>query len=1550
MNHSPKVAEPVLGRTAMTTPHLPPVLHHIRKLMGDRPEGLSDAELLHCYLCQRDEAAFELLLQRHAPMVLASCRRLLNDPADVEDAFQATFLVLARHGHSVRRPELLGCWLYGVAYRIALKARSKAALRHRREKEAARMPSPVPDAETLPDLRPVLDEELQRLPAKYRTPIVLCYLQGKTNEEVARHLRCPAGTVKTRLARARELLRGRLTRRGLALSAAGMATALSTQAALATVPACLLHSACATALRGASGQMTTMSASVAGLAEAMGRTLLWSRAKAVLAACLVALAIMGGVGWLGYHSRTPRPADELAEAAVPPVALPADGTTMVLSWDQEQSDLPRRGEEPRLAVRSDGLVCVRDPYGADEPATARLSGPQLQRLMHQVVHVNGFFKLAEGQLRDLGPAAITTALHVHADGQERSIRCPQPSRFAAASASAGQLAAIEQCLERLARWVQAGGDAGVTAALTAANQKLQLEYPEAPLFAAGDLQLVARRSGSIELAFERRQIHAANPFSFVYARIEQAPAGEPLVTVKADLVTAAEPARTAPPEKSPARIQDDPNVKYDYPIVYVRTPRDPDELKDFHFYFWQIPSTFNAFSMKPGGDLVILYPDGREEVLVPGGDGSVADPAVSFDGEWVYYAYVYNQKEAYLAAKKTGNYPVFRDFKNRKLGADVFKVHVKTKKIVQLTKTAFTPNTGIATWTDSADPKSPPYAAYNMGPCPVPGGKVVFTSNRNALHTPKNINPLDSVTQLFIMDEDGSNVEQIGHLNLGGALHPAILKDGRVIFSSAEHQGLRGRHYGPRHLWGIWAIHPDGTQWEPIISAFNSGEAFHFVTQLADERIVVERYYVHAPSGFGPYLVMPASPPKGMPAFVDKPAAPILSKYPDHGLHMFSGFIPYGVRNIPDGFWGTGDSTPVGKLAYPAAAPDNHLLTVYGSDPKDFNNGASGGPSGSIAPVPFEVGIYLLKGGKPHQKATELLLIKNDPKYMALFPKALVPYQRIYGVAEPKLLPLKNDGKKSKHLPEGTPFGIVGTSSLHNRQSAPSYPQGNGRPGGMDKYLHPVGLDVNWDFQGADAGLYGDSDIWGIRIVLQEGTTDSVPGPHSAHLDYRFYNHANERLRILGEFPVRKFKNGVQPVDGDGNPDTSFTSLIPANVSWTFQTLDNNGMVLNMAQTWHQVRPGEVRHDCGGCHAHTHKPTRFEATAAARDDYTPWDLTGKRTPLFAFRSQDESRQQWDTANRTGVRFVQGIKNVEFYRDVKPILEKSCTACHSGKLEKPAGGLVLDNYGPTNEKLFGYSVKNIPQTYSNLADPTALHTGWKKGTRTIWSMQSRRSPLIWKIFGKRLDGFQNDEFVVPVGPLGRDIDPRTKTVLDQGQVVPYDQKKHQNKLGWVYSGSIMPPPEAVQSGKVKPLSDEDKLTLVRWIDLGCPIDFDYDPKNPDERGRGWMGDDQRPTLTLTYPDPGVNEGLSRLLIGMHDAYSGLEMSSFQVTADFAVDGTPAGENLAAKFRPTDPGIWELKLAQPLAALAKGKLTVSIKDKQGNVTRIERTFSVRRQPGS
>jgi hypothetical protein len=887
---------------------------------------------------------------------------------------------------------------------------------------------------------------------------------------------------------------------------------------------------------------------------------------------------------------------------------------------------------------------------------------------------------------------------------------------------------------------------------------------------------------------------------------------------------------------------------------------------------------------------MLLHPDGSEEVLVAGGTGAIADPNVSFDARGVYYS-------------------SFHDVGGHG-GADVCKVDVRTRKTVRLTHQQWTPNTGVA-----GGKTAPSGGVYNMHPCPLPGGRVAFVSNRDGLKAPRLA---QGALQLFVMDDDGANVEKIGHLNVGQALHPVILKDGRIIFSSLEVQGKHNTG------WGILGIHPDGTHWNPVVSALSLGGApipFHFQTQLSDESIVVENYYTPAMGGFGVYFKQPARPPEGTPSFgparvQDDPKMAMMSStfrmpFQPYGMEVLTRFTHNhdspALRADPK----DPRSPHTGWVTQPCGVPDNHLLTVW--------SGMLPAHQGRIMDYgqPVDSGIYLIKDGRPFWEPGEMLLVKNDPKYNEQWPRPLVPYKRIYGVDEPQRLPPhRNDGTLSRDLPEGTPFGLVGTSSLYKRESYPNgaVPKGSVTAVGPPYSAFPTREHrTNWDGQGADAGLYANSDIHAIRILALEPASIPVVG--------RFQNHAGERLRILGEIPVRKFQGDKQPLDPDGNPDTSFMAKIPADVAWTFQTLDRDGMVLNMAQTWHQVRPGEIRNDCGGCHAHSQKPTDFKLTAAAKPDYIPFDLTQK-TPLVTTRQNDQSGKKWDVKDETGLRFVQGVLNVEYHRDVRPIFERSCVACHSGKSAKPAGNLVLDDDKPVKDA-------GTPGTYHALVHPRD-----SKATRYVWPSQSRNSLLTWKLFGRRTDGF-----------------PEKLVAGAEG-----DYHGHLARGGLPYSpfkGSIMPPPEAVAGtgagpdGKkvqVAPLTDEDRRTILRWIDLGCPIDRAFGPKEPAQAGDGWMLDDQRPTLTVTYPRAGANGPLPRILVGMHDYYTGLDPESFSVVADFPIDGLAAGEELAKKFRPLPGSRWELTLARPITELPRGKLTVSVRDRQGNTSRVERAFTV------
>lgn len=1001
-------------------------------------------------------------------------------------------------------------------------------------------------------------------------------------------------------------------------------------------------------------------------------------------------------------------------------------------------------------------------------------------------------------------------------------------------------------------------------------------------------------------------------------------------------------------------ISTDKTVQYDYDIVYVRAKRAGDKVHKRYYTDIATPVT-----LEPGADLMLLHPDGTEEVLVEGGEGSVTDPMMSLDGEWVYYTKIHVLKGA-------------GPWQPPLQGADIYKLHLQSRKLVQLTNQKFTPNTGAADWSsdhrqNEKDKTHLSYGVLNFGACPLPGGKIVFTSNRNAYRPPNGYPQI--ALQLFVMDDDGKNIEQIGYLNIAGALHPVVLQDGRIMFSSLESQGIRDSI-----LWGIWTIHPDGTNWGPLVSAFDPGgapNAFHFQTQLSDGSLVIEEYYNQNNSGFGSYIKMPPSPPSGYAAFGpaymrDARNKPWRFGRHDNGRgHWYRmPFMPTGSVSLtpfalgaegPADYSVRGDkkSPRVGKFTHPAGAPDNHLLTIYSPGPVNHQY--------TFLPQ-LDGGIYLIKNGEPIREPAQMLLIKNDPDYNAQWPRAVVPYKRIHGIDEPRTLtPLANDGKLSPHLPAGTPFGLIGTASLYKRESYPNgvVPEGKVTAEcadskdpwkGLDAFTsHGNGMPLNWHNQGGDAGLYSNEDIHAIRILVQEPTTDRNRGPKSGRL---FHSHAMERLRILGEIPVRHFQGAAQPADPDGNPDTSFQAKIPADTAFTFQTLDKDGMVLNMAQTWHQLRPGEIRHNCGGCHAHSQEPTPFEKTMAARPAYQVWDLVNK-TPLLTTKEKDRSGQQWDSNDSTGLRYAkQEVVNVEYLRDVRPILERSCIACHTSKEDrKPAGNLDLD----ADHELVQYEHwGKIPGTYYRLAlderarfghKPVGWDSwGYPQASRYIRKFQSRRSLLVWKIYGQRLDGFSNDDHP-------SEAHPGAEHLTWKGEKV--DSKKYRSRFDLDFTGSSMPPPEAVAGTytaaggnkiKVAPLSAEDKRTLVRWIDLGCPLDRDYNPDQPDERGCGWMCDDNRPTLALTTPRAGKNELLSRILIGMHDCYTGLDEKTLTVTADFALDGVQPGENLASRFRPTVQGVWELRLRQPLRSLASGTLTVSVKDRQGNASRIERVFSV------
>jgi RNA polymerase sigma factor (sigma-70 family) len=292
----------------MANPPLGIVVQHVRRLVAaKRADDRLDQQLLESFAIERQEAAFTALVQRHGTMVLGVCQRVLNDWHDAEDAFQATFLVLARKATAIRNRESVASWLYAVAYRVALKARVSLARRRKHEQQSAwsQMGAASPAQAAWQELRPLLDEELARLPDKYRAPLVLCYLQGKTRDEAAQQLGWTQGMVKGRLERGRDLLRSRLARRGLTLSAALLVPSMAPPALPAAGFTALMDTTVNVAMSIAAGQapaIGALSASAAGLAEGVLKTMLITRLQIVTAAIVAVSIIAGGTGWLTHQA------------------------------------------------------------------------------------------------------------------------------------------------------------------------------------------------------------------------------------------------------------------------------------------------------------------------------------------------------------------------------------------------------------------------------------------------------------------------------------------------------------------------------------------------------------------------------------------------------------------------------------------------------------------------------------------------------------------------------------------------------------------------------------------------------------------------------------------------------------------------------------------------------------------------------------------------------------------------------------------------------------------------------------------------------------------------------------------------------------------------------------------------------------------------------------------------------------------------------------------------------------------------------------------------
>jgi RNA polymerase sigma factor (sigma-70 family) len=340
----------------MANAQVNPVLQHIRKLTaGPAMAHQADGYLLDRFVTERDKAAFEILVERHGPLVLGVCRHLLRHTQDAEDAYQATFLVLARRAASIRNPNSLVSWLHGVAYRTAMKAKRDAARRRDHEMQSkTRLQADPPQEVAWREVRAVLDEEIQRLPERLRGPFVLCCVMARSHADVARQLGLKEKTVSSRLARARAKLQHRLARRGIAIATVLAATAVATPIATAAVPALLVESTVKAALVFAvRGSSNLLPANVVALAKGACKSMMVAKMKLATASFLVAGGLVAGGAFLVQASSAENPIHDQVQA------------TPQMQASKEDQPAPRR-QQSDVSKLLNRLNELRDKRGDDD--------------------------------------------------------------------------------------------------------------------------------------------------------------------------------------------------------------------------------------------------------------------------------------------------------------------------------------------------------------------------------------------------------------------------------------------------------------------------------------------------------------------------------------------------------------------------------------------------------------------------------------------------------------------------------------------------------------------------------------------------------------------------------------------------------------------------------------------------------------------------------------------------------------------------------------------------------------------------------------------------------------------------------------------------------------------------------------------------------------------------------------------------------------------------------------------------------------------------------
>lgn len=937
-------------------------------------------------------------------------------------------------------------------------------------------------------------------------------------------------------------------------------------------------------------------------------------------------------------------------------------------------------------------------------------------------------------------------------------------------------------------------------------------------------------------------------------------------------------------------VPQDYGVSYD--IVYVRYPGTDPDGKDFI----TIPQGESAYAIAQGADLMLLKPNGTQEVIVDCTTCSVMDPYLSYDATTVYYSKIVNIDTA-------------TETDNADSAGYIFKVNISggaPYTEVQLTFPENFESLNYAGNTDAQDDLGTHTKIRDMAPVPLSDGRVLFTSNRAGLNQFKinastfgnKSTAKQAVQQLYVMDDhDGtknttalSNITRIENSNLTMAQHPMQLKDGRILFTTWLDFGNKFNY----SMSPLFTIHPDGSNLQQFTEPHDHNKNLdHYVTQLPTGDVVVDWYYPSFDFGFGVLVRYPIQYGNG------QYLRNSFSQLDTSGANFsFREFDRQGARVI------TPHTTPKdvpapsrsGKYGMMSWAAGNDMLVSYSIGNVNHFPSKCELPGFPISTHQYpdnncenlKSGIYLFKNATTSDvtdptSTAQLAPMVDDPAYNEIWPRAVVTYNSVFGQSAPDIIKsVRKDGATSSYIAKGEPAALVGTSSMLIRESDHLYDATN--PSSRETHKG------EWRIQGTDVGVFTDSDVYGVRILaipelpFTSFVSTATSGvymnefknngdPFNTQMQSRFTSAHSENWEILAEFPL----SHKAITDPRGNPDTSWWAKIPSDTPTTIQAIDSNGMTLYSETVWRSMAPGEVRVDCNGCHAHSVEvqPMSWDLGEAGkgakitgvtgvsntdvRIDKGFWDLTTGTVPWLA--------------EGGGVEWYQGKSiDIEFTRDIKPIMQTRCDSCHTSGGNN--GGFITD----------GSDGSDLWYTLTNFKNPADSLSTWVNPqiSKYIRLPQARASLFVWAAWDARLDGRLNAD-------IGDDVDyPTGHPVLN----LPFNEKR----------------------------------LIARWVDLGLPIN------HTNTENMGYTDDKQLPVIEIFSPQRKqhpVNQGLR---VGVYDAQSAIDWTTLSIT--YYDVATPGTVNTISTYTKDNEGI----VSAPLPSLTVGNdyvFTVSVEDSSGNL---------------